>query len=221
MSIDAHKNPLGLSSSEGPAFTSKPLRSSMLSANPLKQFATWYREAEKECRGYPNPIQLATVGADGQPVARTVLLKGFDEGGFCFFTNYRSRKGQHLESNPKASFCLYWEELERQVIVIGTVHKLTGSESDQYFGSRPRGSQLSAHVSEQSQVVENRTYLKNEFQRIALRYADSEVPRPRHWGGYRLAPLSIEFWQGQPDRLHDRFIYQRSGAEWHLQRLAP
>ena len=193
----------------------------MLSENPFEQFDIWYAEAEQQCSLYPNPVTVATVDSSGQPFARTVLLKGFDARGFCFYSNYHSRKGQQLQANPKASLCLYWEELERQVIIIGSVSKMSAAESDAYFASRPKGSQIGAHVSAQSEIIENREVLEQSINQLSLKYADIEVPRPPHWGGYRLIPTSMEFWQGQPDRLHDRFVYNLSGHNWTIQRLAP
>lgn len=224
MSIDAYRG----SSYEGPAFSKSALRRSMLKQCPIEQFGYWYKEAEQRCSGYANPVSLGTVGPEGQPVVRTVLLKGFDTSGFRFYTNYNSRKGSHLKANPKASMCFYWEELERQVIVLGSVEKLSDEDSDQYFATRGHGSQIGAHVSSQSQVIDNREELETEMQRLQERYAEKEVPRPRHWGGFLLKPESIEFWQGQPDRLHDRFIYEApiephssEATNWTISRLAP
>lgn len=214
MSIDAYR---------GPDYQGHALHRSMLKADPFEQFALWYAEAEEKCTGHANPITLATVSPEGQPVARTVLLKGFDQKGFCFYTNYNSRKGRQLAENPRASICLFWEELERQIIVIGQVEKMSSEESDTYFATRPKGSRISAHVSEQSQYIENRAVLEKEMLHLNEKFSESDVPRPEHWGGFRLVPVGIEFWQGQPDRLHDRFIYERadSSAQWEIQRLAP
>ena len=194
---------------------------STLSDCPVEQFSQWYATAEQYCHGYPNPGCLATVDDQGQPVARIVLLKGFDVDGFYFYSNYRSRKGQHMEQNPRVSMCFLWEELERQVIITGTVSKINASQSDKYFATRPRGSQLGAHVSQQSQMVENRDALELELERWSDYYKNQEVPRPPHWGGYRIQHNTVEFWQGQPDRLHDRFEYRRAESSWQLQRLAP
>ena len=212
MSIDAF---------QGPQFTASPLLREMLDADPFNQFEIWYKEAEAKVSGYASPMTLAACGNDGQPIARTVLLKGVSPEGFCFYTNYQSRKAQQLEQNPKASLCLFWEELERQVLILGSVVKMTAEESDAYFASRPRGSQLGAHVSQQSQEIASRATLEYELTRIEEKVADTEVSRPEHWGGYRLVPSSIEFWQGQPDRLHDRFIYEKSDQGWSIKRLAP
>ena len=214
MSIDAY---------QGPQYSQSILRKNTLNDCPFEQFSIWYSEAEKECSGYANPVSLATVSSEGQPVVRTVLLKGQDKQGFRFYTNYQSRKGKHLSANPKTSMCFYWEELERQVIVIGAVEKLSAEESDNYFATRLRGSQIGAHVSSQSQLIDNREELQAEMQRLEEQYADTQIPRPDHWGGFILIPESIEFWQGQPDRLHDRLIYTRSGdkSSWTINRLAP
>lgn len=212
MSIDAYR---------GPAFTSEPLHKKMLHKDPFEQFRRWYTEAEEKCSNYANPMSLATCGSDRQPVARTVLLKGFDSKGFNFYTNYLSRKGRQLSENPRASACFYWEELERQVIIIGQVSKMSEEESDDYYLTRPRGSQIGAHVSQQSQPIESRKMLEDQANRLEAEYFDKPVPRPKNWGGYRLIPQSIEFWQGQPDRLHDRFIYEKNNGDWSISRYAP
>lgn len=217
MSIDAYL---------GPAFSKAALRRAMLKESPFDQFSSWYTDAETKCSGYASPVSLGTSSPDGQPVVRIVLLKGFDESGFRFYTNYDSRKGTHLKDNPKVSMCFYWEELERQVIILGSVAKLSAEDSDAYFATRGRGSQIGAHVSSQSQVIKNREELELETQRLEQQYANLNVPRPANWGGFLLVPNSIEFWQGQPDRLHDRFIYQRDNKGdnkdgWTIDRLAP
>ncbi|MFX4228542.1 MAG: pyridoxamine 5'-phosphate oxidase [Porticoccaceae bacterium] len=212
MSIDAYR---------GPYFTSEPLHKKMLHKDPFEQFRHWYTEAEEKCSNYANPMSLATCGSDGQPIVRTVLLKGFDSEGFNFYTNYLSRKGRQLAENPQASVCFYWEELERQVIIIGQVSKMSEEESDDYYLTRPRGSQIGAHVSRQSQPIENRKILEDEAIRLEAEYFDKPLPRPENWGGYRLIPQSIEFWQGQPDRLHDRFIYEKNNGDWSISRYAP
>lgn len=223
MSIDAYQ---GSDDSrdladQGPQFTKEPLLRSQLNSDPITQFRKWYEEAEKAVR-YPNQVSIGTVSKSGQPVVRTVLLKGFDQQGFRFYTNYQSRKAIHLEANPKISMCLYWEELERQVIILGSVVKLPEQESNEYFATRGKGSQIGAHVSSQSQVVKNRAELKSHFAELELQYKDKNVPRPAHWGGYCIVPDSIEFWQGQPDRVHDRFIYRiQTDKHWVIERLAP
>ena len=214
MSIDAF---------QGPAFSAVPLRRSMLNDCPFRQFGTWFADAAARCSGYANPVGLGTVDPNGQPVVRTVLLKGYDESGFRFYTNYDSRKGGHLKNNPRASMCLYWEALERQVIILGSVTRLSTEDSDEYFSTRERGSQIGAHISAQSRVIDSREELEKEAARLKKKYAGETVtiPRPKNWGGFSLSPDSIEFWQGQPDRLHDRFIYQKIGKRWQVDRLAP
>ncbi|MBC6428428.1 MAG: pyridoxamine 5'-phosphate oxidase [Cellvibrionales bacterium] len=198
-----------------------PLRRTDLDPDPFAQFAIWYKQAEVKCQRYPNPIALATSTTDGRPLVRTVLLKGIDHRGFCFYSNYRSRKAAHLDANPAAAFCLYWEELERQIIVAGQVEKMSTAESAAYFATRPHGSQLGAHASPQSQPLPDRAALETRMQKLRKQYADRKVPCPPHWGGYRLVPDSVEFWQGQADRLHDRFLYRASPDGWTLTRLAP
>jgi pyridoxamine 5'-phosphate oxidase len=169
-----------------------------------------------------NSTTLATVDAEGRPSARVVLLKGVDQRGFIFFTNYESRKGQELEQNPQAALVFYWPEQERQVCVAGTASKLPAAESDAYFQSRPRGSRIAAWASSQSQVVENRAALEQRWRQCEAKYPDASVPRPQHWGGYVLSPKRVEFWQGRPNRLHDRFRYSRLPDEsWKIERLCP
>ena len=169
-----------------------------------------------------NAMTLTTVGPEGRPSARTVLLKGADARGFIFFTNYDSRKGHELTGNPNAALNFYWPELERQVCVAGTVTKLPPTESGAYFRSRPRGSRLAAWASNQSDVVENRAALEQQWQVMSARFPSDEIPRPTNWGGYVLAPERIEFWQGRPSRLHDRFCYtKRADGVWQIERLSP
>ncbi len=168
-----------------------------------------------------NAMTLATVDHDGQPFARVVLLKGIDERGFVFFTNYESRKGRQLEDNPRAALVFYWADLERQVNVCGKVSKLPAEESDAYFHSRPRGSRIGAWASRQSQVIPDRATLERQWREYETRFP-SEVPRPPHWGGYVLRPDQVEFWQGRPSRLHDRFRYHRAeNGRWEIERLSP
>lgn len=197
------------------------LNESDVSSDPFTQFSSWYAEAEKACRYYPNHMTLSTVDAEGAPQSRVVLLKGLDSEGFVFFTNYQSRKGLHLQSNSKASITFFWEELERQVNVSGSTVKISAQESNEYFASRARGSQVGAWVSSQSSEIPDRTILENEKQRLTDVYKDGEVPRPAHWGGYRVIPERIEFWQGQPDRLHDRLEYRLEEGNWAVRRLSP
>lgn len=191
-----------------------------VSADPLAQFRQWFDEAVRAGVNEPNAMVLATATPSGAPSARVVLLKGLDEG-FVFFTNYDSHKGRELEGNPQAALVFFWPELERQVRIEGQVVRTSELESDEYFQRRPRGSQLGAWASAQSDVVANRAALEASLETVTQRYADREVPRPAHWGGYRLNPRSIEFWQGRPSRLHDRLQYARSEQGWNQVRLSP
>jgi pyridoxamine 5'-phosphate oxidase len=190
--------------------------------DPFVTFASWYQEAQDAELYEPNGMTLATVGADGRPSARIVLLRKLDEQGFCFFTNYESRKGQELADNPWAALLFWWGRLERQVRVEGKVARLSEAESDAYYQSRPLGSRLGAWASAQSQVIPNRQVLEDKLATLEREYAEQEPPRPAFWGGYRLVPTMFEFWQGGPHRLHDRLRYQhQAGGEWQIDRLAP
>jgi pyridoxamine 5'-phosphate oxidase len=197
-----------------------PLRRSDLDPDPIAQFGAWLRRAEEEVP-LPEAMTLATVDSDGAPDARMVLLKGFDERGFRFFTNEASAKGRQLEANPRAALILYWRELDRQVRVRGAVERLTEEESDAYFATRPRDSQIGAWASRQSEPLPDRDALDQRVAEHEARFGGSVVPRPPHWGGFLLRPARIEFWQGQVGRLHDRFRYTRSGEDWEIERLAP
>lgn len=198
-----------------------PLTEADAAHDPIAQFARWFEEAQTVERPLPNAVALATAGPDGRPSLRMVLLKDFDERGFVFYSNYESRKARDLGRNPHASLLFYWGRLERQVRVEGRVAKVTRSESDAYFRTRPRGSQLAAWASPQSETLENRAALDRRLQAVASRYP-ADVPRPPYWGGYRLVPAAFEFWQGRADRLHDRLRYRRArGGRWVLERLAP
>jgi pyridoxamine 5'-phosphate oxidase len=189
--------------------------------DPIAQFGEWYERALGVEKPLPHAAALATATRTGRPSARMVLLKGFDARGFIFFTNYRSRKGQELARNGRGTLLFYWGSLERQVRIEGRVTKVTRRESDDYFATRPRGSQLSAWASPQSETVPDRETLEQRMSELARRYAD-QVPRPAYWGGYRLTPEVIEFWQGCEDRLHDRILYRRTrGGRWKIERLAP
>ena len=191
--------------------------------SPLQQFERWFDEAVRASLPEPNAMTLATVGADGKPAARIVLLKGFDERGFVFFTNYASRKGGELAARPDAALLFFWAELERQVRIEGVVAKVSDAESADYFASRPRPSQIGAWASPQSEPVADRPALEARYAAAEAQYRDV-VPRPAHWGGYRLAPALLEFWQGRPSRLHDRIRYTRSRTHperWDIDRLAP
>jgi pyridoxamine 5'-phosphate oxidase len=188
---------------------------------PIAQFARWYGEAQAVVKPLPEAVALATATPAGHPSLRMVLLKGFDAHGFVFYTNYRSRKGRELARNPRAALLFYWGEFERQVRIDGRVEKLMARESDEYFATRPRGSQLSAWASPQSALVAGRGPLERRFAAFARKFPDA-VPCPPHWGGYRLVPEALEFWQGREDRLHDRILYRRvRGGRWRIERLAP
>jgi pyridoxamine 5'-phosphate oxidase len=190
--------------------------------NPFVTFAAWYQEAQAAELYEPDGMTLATVGADGHPAARIVLLRRLDGRGFCFFTNYESRKGQELAANPWAALLFWWGRLERQVRIEGQVERLTEAESDAYFQSRPLGSRLGAWASAQSQTIPNRQVLEERLAALEREYADHEPPRPPFWGGYRLVPTMFEFWQGGPHRLHDRLRYLRQeDGGWQIERLAP
>ena len=192
-----------------------------LDPDPIKQFNRWLAEAIDARIKDPNAMSLATVNAAGQPSARIVLLKGVQPGGFLFFTNYGSRKSADLEANPRAGLTFFWAELERQVVIEGAVAKAGREEADTYFHSRPVASQLGAWASRQSEVVPSRQFLEEKFDAVTAQYADQQVPLPPFWGGYWLAPSSIEFWQGGPGRIHDRLRYLREGSSWHIERLSP
>lgn len=191
-------------------------------ADPLVQFRTWLEEAIAAAVPEPNAMTLATATPEGRVSARLVLLKGLDERGLVFYTNYRSRKAAQLAANPYAALVFWWAELERQVRFEGRIERVAASESDAYFQSRPLGSQLGAWASPQSEAIASRAELEQRLQEVEQRYAGQPVPRPPHWGGFRLQPESIEFWQGRPNRLHDRLCYARQiDGTWQRERLAP
>ena len=188
--------------------------------NPLSLFQLWFDQAVKAECPEPNSMALATADAAGNPSARIVLLKGADEAGFTFFTNYESQKGKDLAVRPQAALLFHWHELERQVRIKGLVERVSPTESDEYFHSRPAASRIGAWASPQSTEIPNREFLEEAEKRFAADFGD-KPPRPDHWGGYRLHPTEIEFWQGRPSRLHDRIHYQLDGAQWRIARLAP
>ncbi|HKP87651.1 MAG TPA: pyridoxamine 5'-phosphate oxidase [Blastocatellia bacterium] len=199
-----------------------PLIESNVDRNPFKQFAKWYADAVESGLKLPNAMTLATATRDGKPSARMVLLKGFDDRGFTFYTNYESRKGRELEENPYAALVFYWPEFDRQVRITGTVTKTTREDSESYFRTRPVDSQLGAWASDQSRVIGSREVLEGRMRELMAEYEGGEVPLPPYWGGYRLAPAEIEFWQSRPGRLHDRLRYSlQPGGEWLIERLSP
>ncbi len=203
-------------------YENPPLQDDQLAESPFVQFEGWYQHAVAEKLMEPNAMVLGTVAPSGRPAQRTVLLKYYDATGFVFFTNYNSRKAQHLAQNTQVSLHFLWLPLQRQVEINGTVEKVSTAESLKYFALRPRGSQLGAWVSEQSSVISSRSLLEAKFFELKQKFANREVPLPSFWGGYRVRPDRFEFWQGQTSRLHDRFEYQlQPKGQWTRQRLAP
>lgn len=199
-----------------------PLRRDDLQPDPVRQFARWYHDAMEARLPLPDGMTLATVDEHGRPSSRVVLLKSFDESGFVFYTNYRSRKALELAGNPAAALCFWWPSLDRQVRIEGSVARVTEAESDAYFATRPRGSQIGAWASDQSRVVDDdRSTLEDRARELEQRWRGQDIPRPPQWGGFRLRHEAFEFWQNRDDRLHDRFRYTRWGEEWRIERLAP
>jgi pyridoxamine 5'-phosphate oxidase len=190
-------------------------------ADPIRQFALWFEEARAVTGHEPNAMTVATVDADGTPAARILLLKGFDERGFVFYTNYESAKGRELAANPRVALLFYWPELERQVRISGVVQRVSRDDSARYFHSRPRGSQIGSAVSRQSEVIPNREVLIEAVAQLEAAYDGAEIPLPDFWGGYRAVPTWLEFWQGRPSRLHDRLRYLRDDGGWRIVRLSP
>jgi pyridoxamine 5'-phosphate oxidase len=199
----------------------RSLRAEELAAEPMVQFRRWYAEAQDAAQPEPEVLNLATVGPDGVPSSRFVLLKAADERGFTFYSNYRSRKGCDIDGNPVAALAFRWWVLDRQVRAVGVVEVTSPEESDAYFASRARESQLGAWASEQSQVIASRSVIEDRLADLEIRFAGVDVPRPPWWGGLRVVPTAVEFWQSRPSRLHDRFRYARDGKGWRIDRLAP
>ena len=202
-------------------YKNKGLDKEDLNADPFLQFESWLEEA-KEKDPIPTPMSLSTVSNNGEPALRTVLLKLFDKNGFVFFTNYKSRKADHIEENHNVAALFNWIALERQVSINGVAEKIESKESIKYFMSRPRGSQLGAWVSDQSSVLSSRKILEMKLEEMKRKFSDREIPLPDFWGGYRIKPKTFEFWQGRPNRLHDRFKYLKQGNDsWIIDRIAP
>jgi len=198
-----------------------PLEREHLDPDAIVQFQHWFKEACEHIDVEPNAMTLATVDSNGAPTVRTVLLKFFDRDGFLFFTNLESRKAAHIEGNHRVALLFWWPELERQVEINGVAERISAVEAAKYFMTRPRGSQLGAWVSQQSHVLTSRKALEMKLDEMKRKFANREVPLPSFWGGFRVVPSTIEFWQGQPDRLHDRFQYVREAQGWRILRLAP
>lgn len=202
-------------------YSRRALSEDEIADDPIEQFAIWFRQALAADLPDANAMTLATASAKGKPSARIVLLKGFDQLGFRFYTNYQSRKGRELEENPHASLCFFWPELERQVRIEGEVKKMSREDSAAYFEKRPRLSQLGAWASSQSSEVESREALQQNFEKMKERFDGKDIHMPEFWGGFSVQPARIEFWQGRPGRLHDRIVYSKENSGWTISRLAP
>ncbi|MDQ6827771.1 MAG: pyridoxamine 5'-phosphate oxidase [Gemmatimonadota bacterium] len=202
-------------------YAKSTLSESDADANPLRQFSVWIEQALAAKLPEPNAMTLATASGDGAPSARMVLLRGFDERGFCFYTDYRSRKGRELTENPSAALVFHWPELERQVRITGSVERVSREESEEYFRSRPPGSRIAAWTSHQSSVIPNRDDLDSRYAELSAKFSAGDIPLPDYWGGFRVVAREIEFWQGRSSRLHDRLLYSRDEKGWKLARLSP
>lgn len=203
-------------------YSAKGLHREDLESDPIRVFGRWFQQATELGIAEPNAMTLSTLAPDGFPSQRTVLLKAFDQKGFTFFTNYQSRKAQHIEANPRVCLLFPWVTLERQIIIQGIAEKISTAESLKYFITRPRESQIGAWVSNQSEVITSKKILLQKFEEIKSKFHDGEIPLPSFWGGYRVVPITIEFWQGGPGRIHDRFLFSRTNdSEWQIDRLAP
>ena len=202
-------------------YSIKPLHRADLDANPFKQFDTWFEEALQAESMDPNAMSIATTATNGQPSIRTVLLKYFDEDGFVFYTNLGSRKAGEIKGNNHVALLFYWHELHRQVKIIGKAERISAADNIRYFMRRPRDSQIGAWVSQQSSIISSRSILENKFAEMKQKFAHGDIPLPSFWGGYRVVPTSIEFWQGRENRLHDRFMFTPGESDWDIERLAP
>lgn len=202
-------------------FAKQTLDESDVNADPILQFEKWFKEAVDTHVNEPNAMTVSTATKEGKPSARILLLRNFNEDGFVFYTNYASRKGIEILDNPNCALLFFWPELERQVRIEGILQKQTDAESDLYFKTRPRGSKLGAWTSEQSKVIISRDVLDKEYETLSVKYPGEDIPRPPFWGGFLLKPISIEFWQGRPSRLHDRILYTKEKNNWKIERLAP
>ena len=202
-------------------YAGEPFLEKHVSKDPIEQFSVWFDEAVAKIKTDPNAMILATADSDAKPSSRTVLLKGYDENGFIFYTNYGSRKGKQILANPNVSITFYWPELMRQIHIEGVAEKVSEAKSDAYFSKRPITSQLSALASSQSDVVESREALEQQLKAMEKKYGGETIPRPENWGGFCVKPNRMEFWQGRLNRLHDRICYKQKGEHWEIVRLAP